>query len=183
MANIDFKVKNGINIQSPLPISMGGTGQTSANNTLNALLPVQTSNSGKYLYTDGTNASWASPPSSVSVTDGQAGTKIYVGTTTPGAPTTGDIWIDNAAAGNVFTTKGDIQAYSGSAIIRVGVGSDGQLLTADSTNQAGFAWKAAPVSLPSQTGNANLFLTTNGTSASWADPAINLQILNVMGAV
>lgn len=37
MANKDFKVKNGLDIQSPLAVSMGGTGQTSAENTLNAL--------------------------------------------------------------------------------------------------------------------------------------------------
>jgi len=41
MANKDFKVKNGIDIQSPLPVSMGGTGQTSTTNTLNSLLPAQ----------------------------------------------------------------------------------------------------------------------------------------------
>ena len=60
MSNKDFKVAQGVNIQTPLPLSMGGTGQTSASNTLNALLPVQTSNSGKYLSTDGTNTSWVS---------------------------------------------------------------------------------------------------------------------------
>lgn len=58
MANKDFKVKNGIDIQSPLPVTMGGTGQTSTNNALNALLPVQTSALNKFLYSDGTDASW-----------------------------------------------------------------------------------------------------------------------------
>jgi len=42
-----------------LPISMGGTGQTTANAALNALLPSQTGNAGKLLATDGTNSSWA----------------------------------------------------------------------------------------------------------------------------
>jgi len=58
MANKDFKVKNGIDIQIPLPVSMGGTGQTSTTNTLNSLLPSQASASGKFLTSDGTNASW-----------------------------------------------------------------------------------------------------------------------------
>lgn len=40
------------------PISLGGTGQVTANAALNALLPSQTSNSGKYLTTNGTNSSW-----------------------------------------------------------------------------------------------------------------------------
>jgi len=42
-----------------LPILNGGTGQTTANAAFNALAPTQTSNSGKYLTTDGTNTSWA----------------------------------------------------------------------------------------------------------------------------
>lgn len=113
MANKDFKVKNGLDIQSPLPISMGGTGQTSSNNTLNALLPVQTSNSGKYLTTDGTNTSWgtvssgfvAMPSTSVSsnVTL-SAFNKYFVNTgvartlTLPTSPSVGDeIYIFDAS--------------------------------------------------------------------------------------
>jgi hypothetical protein len=42
-----------------IPISKGGTGQTTANAALNALLPSQTGNSGNFLTTDGTNTSWA----------------------------------------------------------------------------------------------------------------------------
>ena len=59
MANKDFKVKNGLDVSTPIPVSMGGTGQTSTTNSLNALLPVQTSAANYYLKTDGTNASWA----------------------------------------------------------------------------------------------------------------------------
>jgi hypothetical protein len=42
-----------------LPILNGGTGQTTANTAFNALAPSQTSQSGKYLTTDGTNTSWS----------------------------------------------------------------------------------------------------------------------------
>ena len=41
-----------------LPIANGGTGATTANAALNALLPSQTGNSGEFLTTDGTDASW-----------------------------------------------------------------------------------------------------------------------------
>ena len=41
-----------------LPITAGGTGQTTAQAAIDALLPSQTSNSGKFLTTNGTNASW-----------------------------------------------------------------------------------------------------------------------------
>jgi hypothetical protein len=45
--------------------------------------------------------------------------------------------------------------------------TDGQLLTWDNANSR---WDSAdaPVSLPSQTGNAGKYLTTDGTTASWA---------------
>lgn len=41
-----------------LSIASGGTGQTTANAALNALLPTQTGNSGKFLKTGGSNSSW-----------------------------------------------------------------------------------------------------------------------------
>jgi hypothetical protein len=63
MANKDFKVKNGLDIQSPLAVSMGGTGQTSTTNTLNSLLPSQDGNQNKVLSTDGTNTTWIAPSS------------------------------------------------------------------------------------------------------------------------
>jgi hypothetical protein len=55
-----------------LPIANGGTGQTTANAAINALVPDQTANGGKLLTTDGTNTSWAnqiwlSPTSSVAI--------------------------------------------------------------------------------------------------------------------
>lgn len=43
---------------STVPIANGGTNATTANAALNNLLPSQTSNSGKFLQTDGSNASW-----------------------------------------------------------------------------------------------------------------------------
>jgi hypothetical protein len=41
-----------------LPVTNGGTGQTTANAALNALVPSQTGNANKVLVTDGTNVSW-----------------------------------------------------------------------------------------------------------------------------
>ena len=48
-----------LTINTALPITSGGTGQITATNAFNALAPSQTSNSGKYLTTNGTNTSWA----------------------------------------------------------------------------------------------------------------------------
>jgi hypothetical protein len=49
---------NAANVTGIVAIANGGTGQTTANAALNALLPVQTGNATKYLQTNGTNASW-----------------------------------------------------------------------------------------------------------------------------
>jgi hypothetical protein len=78
MSDKDFKVKSnlvvgGLTLSGPivrhtdgtllshttLPVDKGGTGQTTANNSLNALLPVQTSAANQYLKSDGTNVSWS----------------------------------------------------------------------------------------------------------------------------
>jgi hypothetical protein len=41
-----------------VPLAKGGTGQTTANASFNALAPSQASNAGKFLQTNGTNTSW-----------------------------------------------------------------------------------------------------------------------------
>jgi hypothetical protein len=50
------------NQATPIPIADGGTNATVANTALNNLLPTQTSNSGKFLQTDGSNTSWVTTP-------------------------------------------------------------------------------------------------------------------------
>ena len=57
-----------ITFAGTLAIANGGTGQTTANAALNALLPSQTSNNGKYLTTDGTNTSWGTVSGGTSYT-------------------------------------------------------------------------------------------------------------------
>lgn len=77
MADKNFKVKSGLNIPitsaailttdangnisstAVLPISSGGTGQISATNAINALLPVQNSSTVNYaIQSDGVNVNW-----------------------------------------------------------------------------------------------------------------------------
>ncbi len=53
-AGIDKNVLGG----SALDVANGGTGQTTANAALNALLPTQAAQTGKFLQTDGSNTSW-----------------------------------------------------------------------------------------------------------------------------
>jgi hypothetical protein len=73
---------------------------------------------------------------------------------------------------STVTTKGDIIAATASATVtRVAAGTNGYILTADSTEAAGIKWAAAASQLPSQAGNAGEYLKTDGTTASW-EPAI-----------
>jgi len=80
-----------------LPIASGGTGQTTANAAFNALAPSQTSNSGKYLTTNGTDTSWATVVSGASLSnDTSTASNLYpiFAAATSGVPTT--IYTSNA---------------------------------------------------------------------------------------
>ena len=104
MADKNFKVKTGLTLPSPLPVDQGGTGQTSASNTLNAILPLQTDNSGKVLSTDGSSTSWYSLPAAYTR-----------GTTSqrPASPTGGDLFFN--------TEKKAFEVWTGSAWVSVAV--------------------------------------------------------------
>ena len=56
-----------VTLAGTLGIGSGGTGQTTATTAFNALAPSQTSNTGKFLKTDGTNTSWSALPSKLIV--------------------------------------------------------------------------------------------------------------------
>ena len=64
------------NVTGVVAIANGGTGQTTANTAFNALAPSQTSQSGKYLTTDGTNTSWATAGTTIS-NDTSTATNVY----------------------------------------------------------------------------------------------------------
>jgi trimeric autotransporter adhesin len=75
-----------------------------------------------------------------------------------------------------LTAKGAlITATAASTASTLSVGSNGQVLTADSTEARGIKW-ATPTSLPSQTGNAGKYLTTNGTATSWGAAVATLDL-------
>jgi hypothetical protein len=81
-----------------------------------------------------------------------------------------------------ITTTGDIIIGTATnTSSRLGAGASGYLLT---SNGAGTApsWQAAPVSLPTQTGNSGKFLKTDGTTASWNTLPTVLPVLNRAGS-
>lgn len=108
--------------------------------------------------------------------------KVYSGSTW------GNVAPDTSAfvSKTIVDAKGDlIVATANDTVTRVGVGTNGYLLTADSTAASGVAWAAAPVSLPSQTGNTGKYLTTDGSTASWGTVATGpdySSIFLMMGA-
>ena len=109
MADKDFKVKAGLDLGTPLPLTEGGTGQTSATNALNAILPVQTSAANKFLQSDGTSTSWVAAAVVNNATFTGSSIVIPSGTTAerPVSPVTGAI--------RVNTTSGTLEFYTGTS--------------------------------------------------------------------
>jgi hypothetical protein len=101
---------------------------------------------------------------------------ILTGNTAPGATTTGSIWID--------TDTGALSVYVGGAWVLPSAGvinlADGAVTTNAFANSSVTTAKiadgavtavklAAGAAVPSQTGQSGKYLTTNGTTASWAN--------------
>jgi hypothetical protein len=109
LADKDFKVKAGLDLGTPLPLTEGGTGQTSANNALNAILPVQTSAANKFLQSDGTSTSWVEAAVVNNATFTGSSIVIPSGTTAerPVSPVTGAVRLN--------TTSGTLEFYTGTA--------------------------------------------------------------------
>lgn len=85
-----------ITLAGTLAIANGGTGQTTATAAINALLPTQAANSGKYLTTDGTNTSWTT----VTATNATNATNVAITDDTATAVAVYPMWT-SATSGNV----------------------------------------------------------------------------------
>ena len=80
-----------------------------------------------------------------------------------------------AIPASTLTTKGDLLARTTATLQRLPVGSNGQVLTADSTATVGVSWSTLTNQVPSQTGNGGKFLKTDGSAASWANVDITIS--------
>jgi hypothetical protein len=112
-------------------------------------------------------------------------TGVTAGTGISGGGTSGDVTVTNSMA-TALTTKGDIIVATGSAtFVRQGVGTNGQVLTADSTQADGIIW-ATPasgsmtlLSTTSMNGSSQINLTS--ISQSYKDLIVLIQATSFSG--
>jgi len=161
-----------ITIGGTLAVTNGGTGATTNAGALNNLLPTQTGNSGKYLTTDGTNASWATSGGGLTIAlDTTTNASRYLTFT---SATSGVVSTENVSTSLYFNPS------SGSLTATTFVGAlTGNASTATSattsTNLAG----GAGGSIPYQTGSGattflaagtnGQYLTLSGGVPTWAN--------------
>lgn len=100
---------------------------------------------------------------------------VYVGITAPASPSEGDLWY-NSETGKLLIYYDnfwvELSGGIGGSSLPDQTGNSGKFLTTNGTTPS---W-AIVDALPSQTGNSGKFLTTNGTAATWstASPTVTL---------
>jgi hypothetical protein len=131
---------------------------------------------GKFLKAD---ATWQVPPSAT----------IWTGTTDPSNSlgNNGDLYVETGGSGSgggfisPLSAQGDLYGRSASADVRIPVGTNGQLLTADSTQTTGVKWAAAPSGLPATPSDATQFLNGAATPAFAQVKDTDLALTDVTG--
>lgn len=164
----NLSVSGSVTLTTALPIAQGGTGQTTAPTAINALMPTQTNNSGKYLVTDGVTVSWgAVTPGTGTVTSVGLSTTLS-GLTVTGSPVTtsgtlaltGTLAVASGGTGGSTFSSGSVLVGAGSnAISTVSASTSGNVLTSNGT---AWASSALPVATSSVSGIINTGTQTFG---------------------
>jgi hypothetical protein len=132
------------NVTGVVAVANGGSGQTTAQSAMNTFAGAVTS--GSYLRGNGTDVVM----SAIQAADVPT---LNQNTTGTAANVTGTVAIANGGTGQTTkteafdalsptTTKGDIIVSNGTDNVRLGVGTNNQVLTADSTTATGLKWAA-----------------------------------------
>lgn len=100
------------------------------------------------------------------ITSPQEGMISYLKDTNATQYYSGSAWV-SVGGGSPLTTKGDLYTYS-TTDARLGVGTNGQILTADSTAATGIKWASAASASPASANNY-VSTTQTTTSASYTD--------------
>lgn len=101
-----------VSLNAPVPIALGGTGETTATDAINALLPAQAGNAGEVLSTNGSNVAWVAA-SGASITVEDEGTLLttaltsldFVGAGVTATNTGGDVTVTIAGGGSGTVTS------------------------------------------------------------------------------
>jgi hypothetical protein len=178
-----------LTLAGTLAVANGGTGATTATAALNALLPAQTGESGKFLTTDGSTSSWAAVAgggtvTSVNVSGGSTGLTFSGGPVTlSGTITLGGTLSIAAGGTGVSSFSAGYVKSNGTALVSstTVAGADvlgnipgsadnvtGVVTIAHGGTGATTAAAAATAILPSQAGQSGRYLKSNGTVASWS---------------
>ena len=112
---------------------------------------------------------------------GRAGTTAIThasGATVRHVLTSNDLdYFNTAIQPSTLTAKGDTYIATASGVVtRLAVGTNDQVLTADSTQAKGVKWATPVNEVASQTGNPGKYLTTDGANTSWAAAVSTLNI-------
>ena len=154
-----------VTVAGVLQIDNGGTGETTREAATNALLPPQPGQSGKYLTTNGSSASWGTISGSGTVTSVQLASNV-TGLTFTGGPIT---------ASGTITLGGTLAVANGGTGLTT-VGANGQFLTSNGT---AMTW-ANGVTL----GGPNSWSgTQNFASSSITLPASSVTNSNLAGSI
>jgi sulfur carrier protein ThiS len=198
-------------VSGALPIANGGTGQTSQTAAMDALSPTTTK--GDLLVDNGTNVIRVAVGTDGQVLKANSGTASGVEWGAESvdltSEVTGALPIANGGTGETaqtaafdalspLTTLGDILAHDGTNNIRVAVGTDGQVLVADSAEPSGVKWDTNTPVTPLttkgdlytyDTGDQRLPVGTDGqvlvansaetTGLEWVDVPENTEITSL----
>lgn len=177
----DLSVSGNVTLTNALPIAQGGTGQTTAATAINALIPSQTGNSGRYLTTNGVSVSWGTvTPGSGTVTSVELQSNLS-GISVTGSPVTtsgtlilsGTLAVANGGTGQSTLSTGAVLVGNGtSGVSTVSPGSSGQVLTSNGSSWSSSALPTASatvsgvVSTGTQTFAGSKTFSTGITSAN-----------------